>query len=92
MYVEIVTPEAILYKGKVTAVTVPSIKGTFQMLENHAPIIAVLGKGDIKLKGIKKSEIFIEECFVKLKEDEIVLSINSGTIEQKDNRAIILAE
>lgn len=92
MYVEIVTPEAVLYKGKVIAITVPSTKGTFQILENHAPIIAILGKGTIKLKGNTKPEIFVEEQFEKEGKDEFLLSINSGTIEQKENRTIILAE
>lgn len=92
MYVEIVTPEAILYKGKVSSVTVPSIQGAFQILENHAPIIAVLGKGEIRLNGSSTTEFFVEERFEKEGKNELILSINGGTIEQKDNRTIILAE
>ncbi|GIZ16433.1 FoF1 ATP synthase subunit delta/epsilon [Capnocytophaga catalasegens] len=92
MYIEVVTPEAILFKGKVTAVTLPSVKGAFQILENHAAIIAVLVKGNIKIKGSVQPEIFIEERFEKEGKDELLLSINSGIVEHKDNHAIILAE
>ncbi|MEP5829863.1 MAG: hypothetical protein ABJ300_06320, partial [Maribacter dokdonensis] len=37
MYLEIVSPEATLFAGEVTSVTVPGINGEFQMLKDHAP-------------------------------------------------------
>ena len=46
MYLEIVSPEATLFSGEVTSVTVPSINGEFQMLANHAPIVSLLQEGD----------------------------------------------
>ena len=54
MVLEIVTPEAVLYKGKVSVVTLPGAKGSFQILENHAPIVSLLEKalflsGKVKL-------------------------------------------
>ena len=45
MTVEIITPTMSLYNGEATAVTVPSIKGPFTMLEHHAPIVALLEAG-----------------------------------------------
>ena len=51
MYLEIVTPEATLFSGEITALTVPGIRGEFQMLHNHAAIVSILGKGDIKIQG-----------------------------------------
>lgn len=92
MYVEIVTPEAVLFKGKVATVTVPSTKGAFQMLENHAPVIAVLGKGVVQIKGIDQTEIFIESFFEQVLEGEYSLFVKGGIIEQKENRTIILVE
>ena len=47
MILEIVTPEAVLYKGNVSIITLPGAKGSFQILENHAPIVALLEKGTI---------------------------------------------
>lgn len=92
MYIEIVTPEAVLYRGKINSATVPSIKGEFQILEGHAPIIALLSKGVIKLTPTQSAEVFVEQRFDKGEKNEIVLPINAGTIEQKDNHIIILAE
>jgi F-type H+-transporting ATPase subunit epsilon len=50
MKLEIVTPDGILFSGKVDSVTVPGKKGRFTVLEKHAPIISVLKKGKIIYK------------------------------------------
>ena len=93
MIVEIVSPEATLFKGDVTSVAVPGINGEFQMLNNHAPIVSLLANGNIKLVG---SNITIVENFVskfnKVDANTFYLPINSGTIELNDNKIIILAD
>ncbi|MDI9310186.1 MAG: F0F1 ATP synthase subunit epsilon [Limnohabitans sp.] len=93
MIVEIVSPEATLFKGEVTSVSVPGINGEFQMLNNHAPIVSLLGKGNIKIVGasIKIGKEFAAK-FNKLNEQTYWLPINSGTIEMNDNKIIVLAD
>jgi len=51
MILEIVSPEATLFKGEVTSVAVPGINGEFQMLNNHAPIVSLLAKGNVKINA-----------------------------------------
>lgn len=93
MLVEIVTPEVILYKGQATALSVPGANGEFQMLENHAAIISVLTKGDVKLYGDIKPKESVASRFVKgEKNNEFLLSINGGTLEFNNNKATILAD
>lgn len=41
MYLEIVTPEAVVFGAEVEAVKVPGIDGEFQMLNHHAPIVSL---------------------------------------------------
>lgn len=93
MIVEIVSPEATLFKGDVTSVTVPGVHGEFQMLNNHAPIVSLLANGNVKLVG---SNIDIADNFVskfnKIDNNTFWLPINSGTIELNDNKIIILAD
>jgi F-type H+-transporting ATPase subunit epsilon len=93
MIVEIVSPEATLFKGEVTSVAVPGINGEFQMLNNHAPIVSLLGKGNVKIVGlnIKIAKEFVNK-FEKLNEQTYWLPINSGTIEMNDNKIIVLAD
>ncbi|MCM2301134.1 MAG: hypothetical protein NDI80_00775 [Flavobacteriaceae bacterium] len=92
MFLEIVSPEATLLKSEVETVFVPGVNGEFQMLDNHAPIVSILGKGEIKFRG--KSVNFEEQFESKFKKinDLYVLPINSGTIELKSNKIIILAD
>lgn len=92
MYLEIVSPEATLFAGEVSSVTVPGINGEFQMLQNHAPIVSLLQQGDVKVQGDIVIEEDFQHKFTKGSNGETVLSISSGTIEMKDNKVIVLAD
>ena len=92
MYLEIVSPEATLFSGEVTSVTVPGINGEFQMLENHAPIVSLLQEGEVKVQGDITIEEDFQNKFTQGANGETVLAISSGTIELKDNKVIVLAD
>ncbi|WP_222982042.1 F0F1 ATP synthase subunit epsilon [Flagellimonas meishanensis] len=92
MYLEIVSPEATLFSGEVTSVTVPGINGEFQMLENHAPIVSLLQEGKVKVKGDIAIDEEFEGKFSKGANGETILAISSGTVEMKDNKVIVLAD
>ena len=51
MHIEIVSPEATLFSGEVESVIVPGSMGSFQMLNNHAPIVSTLKEGIVKISG-----------------------------------------
>ena len=91
MFLEIVSPEAVLFSGEVEAVTVPGLHGEFQMLDNHAPIVSLLQKGNVKIKG----EVVVNDVFkdrFSTDGSDTILVIDSGTIELNDNKIIILAD
>ena len=81
MILEIVSPEATLFKGQVTAVSVPGINGEFQMLNNHAPIVSLLVEGRIKIAGTNlQFEPQFENRFEKIDSNTYYLPIKSGTL------------
>jgi len=92
MFLEIVTPEATLYSGEVTSIAVPGVNGEFQMLDNHAPIVSILGKGNVKIYGTIDLDKSVADKFSKGTNNETLLAINSGTIEMKNNKVIVLAD
>jgi F-type H+-transporting ATPase subunit epsilon len=92
MYLEIVSPEATLFSGEVTSVTVPGIEGEFQLLNNHAPIISILKSGAVKISGNIELNEDVKDKFTTDANKNTVLVINSGTIEMKDNKVIVLAD
>lgn len=80
MKVEIVTPDSVIFTGdQVQLIQLPGIDGSFEILNNHAPLISVLKKGKIKLqnKGEKEEQYF---------------EIKGGVIEVLNNKILVLAE
>lgn len=48
MTLEIISAHEITFKGEVTSVTLPGELGSFTVLKNHAALISVLNKGELK--------------------------------------------
>lgn len=92
MYLEIVSPEATLFSGEVTSVAVPGVDGNFEMLNNHAPIVSLLQEGLVKIRGSITLNEGVSEKFIKEDSNTTLLKINSGTVEMKDNKVIILVD
>lgn len=97
MYLEIVSPEATLFSSEVDSVVVPGVMGEFEMLDNHAPIVSLLKEGTVKIKMYNQGSIDLEELHTDVKplpndKKVLTLKINSGTIELKENKIIVLAD
>lgn len=78
MFLEIVTPDKKIYSGDVEAVKLPGAEGSFGILNNHAPIIATLKKGTVKVTNASN--------------DVDNFEINGGVVEVLNNKIIVLAE
>jgi F-type H+-transporting ATPase subunit epsilon len=93
MILEIVSPEASLFKGEITSISVPGVDGNFQILNNHAPIVSLLQKGTVKITAATfKFSKEATNLFIKENDQNYTLAISSGTIEMKDNKVIVLAD
>ena len=96
MHLEIITPESKVFSGEAIAVQLPGLDGSFQVLNNHAPIISALTAGQVK---IDLSEVFEREEKTSdlIKQDKsnnkaILVDIKGGVIEMLNNKIIVLAE
>ncbi len=78
MNVEIISPSSRLFQGNVKSVTVPSKMGPFTLLENHAPIVAILEAGQVTLTDENN--------------ERHEFAIKSGFAEQHDNKLIACVE
>jgi F-type H+-transporting ATPase subunit epsilon len=78
MTLEILTPETKLYSGEVYGIQLPGIAGSFEVLDKHAPLVAALGKGNIKV--------------LKSKTDITNYTIESGFVEVLNNKTTVLVE
>ncbi len=46
MYLEIITPDKKVFEGEVTGAKFPGTQGSFEVLNNHAPLISTLENGE----------------------------------------------
>ena len=77
MKLEIITPEKKIFEGEADLVQLPGSDGLFEILNNHAPMIAALGQGKVQIGNNNKFEF---------------LEINGGVVEVLNNRILVLAE
>ena len=77
MKLEIITPDKEIYTGEASLVQFPGIDGLFEVLENHAPLIAALQTGKIKMENQGQTQYF---------------DINGGIVEVLQNKVLVLAE
>lgn len=78
MKVSIITPNNTLFEqSDVKSVILPGKDGKFELLENHAPIIATLGEGEVVVRNNSTTE--------KIK-------IKNGLVECLKNNVSILVE
>ncbi len=95
MHLEIITPEKQIFQGEVDAVQLPGADGLFQILNNHAPIIATLKEGSVKIDlhdSHKTLDRLSGEIVPDTSNDKVVrCSISGGVVEMKNNKIILLA-
>lgn len=77
MKLTIITPDKLAYEGNATAVTVPGSAGSFQILQDHAPIVSTLEDGKVIIRSAQGHTVFV---------------IKGGVVEAKDNNITVLAE
>ena len=90
MFIEIVSPEKTIFTGDVSSVYLPGSEGFFQILDNHAPIVSTLKKGTIELSGEFDNELS-QNLFLQ-GTSKASLDIESGVVEMKNNKLIILVD
>ena len=47
--VSVISPEAVLFEGETDSVVAPAYDGEVGILTNHAPLMALLGDGQLRL-------------------------------------------
>jgi F-type H+-transporting ATPase subunit epsilon len=76
--VDIVSPDGSVFKGEASRIKAPGVQGSFEVLHNHAPLIATFGIGSIVLTTPSS--------------ERIAYATSGGFLEVVDNFVSILAE
>ena len=78
---EIVTPERLAYEDDVDAVTVPGVEGELGILPHHAPLVSMLGFGELRIRKGGSEELFaIVGGFVQVRPDKVVVMAETADL------------
>jgi F-type H+-transporting ATPase subunit epsilon len=78
MMLKVLSPKEFIYEGDVVLVQLPGSMGSFEILHNHAPLIARIDKGKIKIIDEGRNKFYLE--------------VNPGIVEVKDNHIVVLTD
>lgn len=72
LHVSVISPEATLFEGDADAVVAPAFDGEVGILTGHAPMMTLLGKGELRLKTAAGRQAFaVEGGFLQVVDDQV---------------------
>ena len=78
--VSVISPESVLFEGEVTSVVAPAFDGEVGILENHAPMMTLLGTGSLRLDGGGAARRFnIEGGFLQVVDNNVRIVTERAT-------------
>lgn len=77
--VSVISPEAALYEGEATSVVVPAYDGEVGILTGHAPMMALLGKGTLRIEGSAPKKFTIEGGFLQVVNNNVRVVTERGS-------------
>jgi F-type H+-transporting ATPase subunit epsilon len=76
VYLQIMSPEKVLYEGNVCLVRFPGKKSSFVVMKDHAPIMSLLNRGLITYEGeMGNGEIPVSSGFVQVRNNKVYACI-----------------
>ena len=74
LLLEIVTPERLAFSDQVDSVQLPGVEGELGVLPHHAPLVSILGVGELLIrKGGQEESFAIVGGFVQVRPDKVVV-------------------
>lgn len=78
---EIVTPERLAYSDTVDAVVLPGSEGELGVLPHHAPLVSMLGVGELRIRKAGVEESFaIVGGFLQVRPDKVVVMAETADL------------
>lgn len=80
LHVSVISPEASLFEGDATSVVAPAFDGEVGILTGHAPMMTLLGKGELRVEAGGSSHTFvIEGGFLQILNDQVRVVTERGS-------------
>ena len=91
---ELVSPEKLVFSGEVDSVVVPGAEGEFTVLAQHAPLMAVLKPGVLRVEGgsATSSRLFVRGGFADVSPKGLTILAEQAIPVEELSAATIDAE
>ena len=85
--VSVISPERVLFEGTVDSLVAPAYDGEVGILPKHAPMMTLLGKGELRLgQGGSAGRFRVEGVFLQVLNDSVRV-VTETAVESKDAKA-----
>lgn len=84
LFVEIISADRVLYAAEGEMTVAPAYDGEVGILPLHIPLVTLLRRGEIRIKhGTHIDYFFIEDGFLQVKEDKVVILASEAVPAQE---------
>lgn len=74
LHVVVISPEQTIFEGEAESVVAPAWDGELGILRGHAPLMALLGKGDLRVRSGGSTERFrVEGGFLQVVDNVVTV-------------------
>ena len=77
--VSVISPEAVLFEGETDSVVAPAYDGELGILTGHAPLMALLGEGQLRLGGGSGRRFNISGGFMQVFNNDVRVVTEKAT-------------
>lgn len=97
MKISVLTPDRTIFNGNISSVSLPGTQGSFQLLDNHAPLVSSLDAGRITLVTAAGDYRYYDEQEEAVKDASganrsMSFSIDRGFVEVLNNEVNLLVQ
>jgi F-type H+-transporting ATPase subunit epsilon len=80
LHVTVLSPEQAVYEGTATHVQVPAWNGKLGILRGHAPLMALLGEGELRIENGRETAVFqVAGGFLQVVDDVVTVLSERAT-------------
>ncbi|MGH7994842.1 MAG: ATP synthase F1 subunit epsilon [Opitutaceae bacterium] len=86
---EIVTPQAVVYRDTIDSVVIPTTSGDIGVLPDHVPLLTVVASGELRVrKGERTTALVVAGGFAQVSGNQVsILAENAIDIQSIDEHA-----
>ena len=78
--VSVISPERMMFEGEVDAIVAPAFDGQVGILTSHAPMMTLLGRGELRLgSGADSRRFTVDGGFLQVVDDQVRIVTERAT-------------